>query len=106
MPFALSERQSPSGVLAIQASVLVFNLLSSIAIITVNKHTFRYFQYPAALTCVHYAFSWLGTEPALFYLYVPRVYESLSREYIPRGERRGASDRRAMAHDARSLRPG
>ena len=63
MPFALSERQSPSGVLAIQASVLVFNLLSSIAIITVNKHTFRYFQYPAALTCVHYAFSWLGTEP-------------------------------------------
>jgi hypothetical protein len=70
---SLSERQ-PSGVLAIQASVLVFNLLSSIAIITVNKHTFRYFQYPAALTCVHYAFSWLGTERALF--------------YIPRGGRR------------------
>lgn len=48
--------------LAIQATVLVFNLVSSILIITVNKYTFSYFPYPAALTCVHYAFSWLGTE--------------------------------------------
>ena len=91
MPFALSERQSPSGVLAIQASVLVFNLLSSIAIITVNKHTFRYFQYPAALTCVHYAFSWLGTEPALFYLY--SVCPEGIRESIPRVYPEGRASR-------------
>ena len=88
---SLSERQ-PSGVLAIQASVLVFNLLSSIAIITVNKHTFRYFQYPAALTCVHYAFSWLGTERALF--------------DIPRGGRRAEPATRVIAHDVRSSHPG
>ena len=62
MPPALSDQKQPSSVLAIQATVLVFNLVSSIAIITVNKYTFSYFPYPAALTCVHYAFSWLGTE--------------------------------------------
>ena len=57
MPLALSDQKQPSSVLAIQATVLVFNLVSSIAIITVNKYTFSYFPYPAALTCVHYAFS-------------------------------------------------
>ena len=58
---ALSDKKQPS-VLAIQATVLVFNLVSSISIITVNKYTFSHFPYPAALTCVHYVFSWLGTE--------------------------------------------
>jgi len=62
MSSVLSDQKSPSGMLAIQATVLVFNLVSSILIITVNKYTFSYFPYPAALTCVHYAFSWLGTE--------------------------------------------
>ena len=53
MSSALSDQKAPSSVLAIQATVLVFNLVSSIAIITVNKYTFSYFPYPAALTCVH-----------------------------------------------------
>ena len=47
---------------ALQAAVLVFNLVSSISVISVNKHAFNYFPYPAALTCIHYAVSWLGTE--------------------------------------------
>ena len=46
----------------VQATVLIFNLVSSISVISINKHAFNYFPYPAALTCIHYAASWLGTE--------------------------------------------
>ena len=37
MPLALSDQKQPSSVLAIQATVLVFNLVSSILIITVSE---------------------------------------------------------------------